>query len=943
MPHEMTFQAEFVGRDNELAELTHYLDESLAGHGKVVLLEGETGVGKTRLVGELEKRAREENVLVLSGKCHPGGEPYHPFITAFADTSRIEELMLIYGDGRLMTYAGASEPGKSDSSLLAGMLSAIDEFARLGLDSSQVSVSFERSKMKKALKSIEYGEYKIVLEHGKYCMLAAVLLGSEPRGLRSQLRDLLQDIEEENVDRLSSWDGDADSMESVRDKLLRLVSSRKFGIQKLTGAESELQSRKGSREGMFDYISEMLIAISSEQPVMLFLDDLHWAEESSLALMHYIAYATRASRVIIVGTYRPEDIDEGGQERTFGLRETMRKMSRERLFTIIELSRLGREEVLKMIDSIFRPNDFSEPFKSRIYSETDGNPFFVEEVLKSLFEEGMIFSDDEEKDDEGSQSEGTRPSKNVKMWHSKPLDEMKLPKTVKDVVLRRFDRLDDESKKILRYASAIGQEFDFDVLRAALAIDDVKLAEGLDKLKAARLVRESPREGLCRFDHSVIQEVIYEDMGARWRKIVHQRVGESLEKLYEGRLAEVAGRLSYHYKNCEYEEKSVKYSLLAGEVASRKFAYSEASKYYETASQFLISEKKSKEEERERKKQKIDVLLGLESIARITGELDSALQHDRQLLKLTREIGDDKRRAEVHRNIGSIMRDKDEWEEALENYEKSYKLTNKLNDVHGASESLVLIGEVHWALGELNKAVEQFQKAIAMSEQFGDAKVLAMAYMNLGLVSRHIGELSSALVHYEKSLGFLSNIGDAHEMARAYNSLGQVYWDKGEHEVAIENFEKCITIAQRTGNIRLLGLGLADAGRYYAKHHDFEKATVYLDRALEIFEKLGNKLMIAKVYVTYGVLYKLEKDWQRSTDYFLKGAELNEEIGIPSQLAENYFEFGLMYRERGNMKKAIGLLKKALKLYEDLSAKRSIEQVWSELGSTRDEFHEDIG
>ncbi|MEM2899370.1 MAG: DUF2791 family P-loop domain-containing protein, partial [Thermoplasmata archaeon] len=888
---------DFVGRENELAELEHYLEEAIKGHGKVVFLEGETGVGKTRLVNEVVNRAREKNVLVLSGRCHPGGEPYHPFITAFADTSSVEGLMLIYNDGRLMTSAGMQE-NENDSEVYAGMLSAIDEFARLGVKSAQVSVTVEDAK--KRLKSIEYGEYKIVIEHGKYCMLAALVLGREPRGLRSQLRDVLENIESEYAEKISSWDGDVESIGCLREKLITVVSSRKFGIQKLSGTDSKLHEIKGSREGMFEYISEMLGAISREQPVILFLDDLHWADESSLSLMHYVAYALRTSRVLIIGTYRPEDIDEGGQETTFGLRETLRKMSRERLFTIIELPRLGRFEIEKMIDSIFNPNDFTKEFKFRLFTETEGNPFFVEEVLKSLFEEGVIYK--EGKGKEAWQSEA---------WHSKGIEDVKLPKSIKDVVLRRYDRLDDNGKKVLRYASAIGQEFEFKVLCSALAIEEDKLAEELDKLKGARLVKESEHEGLLRFDHSMIQEVIYEEMGTRWQKIVHERIGNSIEKMCEGRHAEVAGKLSYHYMKCENEEKAVKYSILAGEVASRKFAYSEASKYYEIASQFLLTERKSREEERERKRKKIEVLLGLEQIARITGEIDNALQYNRQLLKLARELGDDKRRAEIHRNIGTIMREKNEWEEALENYEKSYKISEKLNEVHGSSESLVLIGEVHWAKGELNKSVEYFKKAISIAERVGDAKVLAMAYMNLGLVSRHIGELSSALVHYEKSLSFLSNIGDAHEMARAYNNIGHVYWDKGDHGLAIENFEKCISIAQRTGNIKLMGVGLADAGWYYAKMQEFEKAVVYLDRALEIFEKLGNKLMIAKVYVAYGVLYKLERNWQRSTEYFLKGIEINEEIGIPAQLAENYFEFALMYRERGNMKKAIGLLKKA--------------------------------
>ncbi|MEW5759502.1 MAG: AAA family ATPase, partial [Candidatus Thermoplasmatota archaeon] len=226
------------------------------------------------------------------------------------------------------------------------------------------------------------------------------------------------------------------------------------------------------KDKMFENVTTLLLSMAKDEPIILFIDDLHWADNATIHLLYYIIRNTQQSRILIICCYRPEEIVaiEGKQH---PLIDMLQRMSREITIKTIELGRLSYEETTEMVSSILRRKELPAGFSKLLYDETDGNPYYIEEVLKTLVDEGIINLRD--------------PN-----WHEKlDIAQIKIPSTVKDVISRRIEKLSEDSVKVLGHASVIGQEFTFDVLVHTAEMPEEKVVECLDELIDAKLIYES--------------------------------------------------------------------------------------------------------------------------------------------------------------------------------------------------------------------------------------------------------------------------------------------------------------------------------------------------------------------------------------------------------------------------------------------------------------------
>jgi hypothetical protein len=203
-------------------------------------------------------------------------------------------------------------------------------------------------------------------------------------------------------------------------------------------ASSPLESAQ-ERLRLYDGVIDLLVRLSRAAPLILFLDDLHWADGTSLHLLTHLARRLRAERVLVLGTYRDVELD-----REHPLGDVLREMNRERLYQRILLRRLDREGVRALIGAMFSVEQVSDEFTDLIYRETEGNPFFLEEVLKHLVETGAMYR------------EGGR-------WERKGIAEIEVPQSVKEVIGRRLEQVSDPCRQTLTFAAVIGRRFNFAV------------------------------------------------------------------------------------------------------------------------------------------------------------------------------------------------------------------------------------------------------------------------------------------------------------------------------------------------------------------------------------------------------------------------------------------------------------------------------------------------
>ncbi|MCZ6866767.1 MAG: protein kinase, partial [Chloroflexi bacterium] len=321
----------------------------------------------------------------------------------------------------------------------------------------------------------------------------------------------------------------------------------------------QLDSPEQARFRLFDSITAFLKSASLKQPLVLVLDDLHWADQPSLLLLQFVARELGNSRLLLLGTYRDVELS-----RQHPLAETLGELTRERLFQRVLLRGLSRQDVGRFIE-VAAGVDPPPGLTEAVHTQTEGNPLFVTEVVRLLVQEGELTA-------EGT---GDRDS-----W------TVRIPEGVREVIGRRLNRLSQRCNETLTIASVIGREFGLRQLVPLVEdMSEDRLLEVLEEALGARVIEELPQAiGRYQFTHALIQETLTEELTLTRRVRLHARIAESLEALYGDSADAHAAELAHHFAEAEAvlgTDKLVRYSFLAGERALASFAYEEALEHFQ--------------------------------------------------------------------------------------------------------------------------------------------------------------------------------------------------------------------------------------------------------------------------------------------------------------------------------------------------------------------------
>jgi tetratricopeptide (TPR) repeat protein len=491
----------FVGRERELAQLDAALAEAIAGRGRLCLVAGEPGIGKTRLAERLAARAAARGATVTWGRCWEGeGAP------AFWPWVQVIRALVRQGDAA--TLADRLGPG--------------------GPYVAQV-----------------VPEVRALLPH----LPAAPALDSE----------------------------------QVRFRL-------------------------------YDAVCAFLTSAAAEAPQLLVLDDLHWADRSSLLLLQFLVREIADARLLLLGTYRDVEV-----ARDHPLGDALPRLRRERSVERILLRGLPDPEVHALLVAL-RGDEVPEEFAHTISRETAGNPFFIMEILRHLIDEGI------------AHREGDR-------WVGRiEPSEIRLPESVREVIGRRLSRLGDACARLLTLAAVIGQEFGLDVLQRVSDLEEERILEVLEEALAAGIVGEVPRAiGRYRFSHTLVRETLYGELRNLERVRLHRRVAEVLDALHAGDADPHVAELAHHFLEGlpgGDVDRAIAYATRAGDRANEQLAYAEAAAWYERALQAL--ELTERRDERRR----LELLLKLGETAWGVGGLERGKAPLQEAAALAERLGD---------------------------------------------------------------------------------------------------------------------------------------------------------------------------------------------------------------------------------------------------------------------------------------------------------------
>ncbi|MCI4362909.1 MAG: protein kinase [Thermoplasmata archaeon] len=324
-------------------------------------------------------------------------------------------------------------------------------------------------------------------------------------------------------------------------------------------------SPESQRLRMFDAVTRFFVEASQQSPLLLDVCDLHSGDSASVELFRHFARGLPRHFLLLVATYRDVEIEEGST-----VARVLDDLHRERLSHVVALKRLSRAEVERMIGALF-DQPVTPEFLDKVYERTGGNPFFVEEVLRSLVEEGILFR------------VGDR-------WERKSISEVSIPSSVRAVVARRLERLSDATQTLLRVAAILGNEFTSEALEETSGVNEGRVVEAIEQGLRHRLLREerlSAGRVAYRFTDPQVRDVLYDQTSSIRRRRYHRRAAEVLERSAGARAEQVAGELAHHYLLGGAVEQSFRYSGLAARRAARIYAHEEAIHHYQTALELM--------------------------------------------------------------------------------------------------------------------------------------------------------------------------------------------------------------------------------------------------------------------------------------------------------------------------------------------------------------------
>ncbi|MGH9002159.1 MAG: ATP-binding protein, partial [Acidimicrobiia bacterium] len=327
------------------------------------------------------------------------------------------------------------------------------------------------------------------------------------------------------------------------------------------------------RYRLFESVCSFLVNASRATPIVILLDDLHWADAPSLRLLQHLSRRLADSRLLVVGTYRDIELS-----RRHPLAQVLAELRRDQSFQRIVLRGLSLSEVQDFLEGITeRPLDPAEqPLAAAFYGETEGNPYFLEEVVRHLLETGGAFW-------EGGRWRIERSS----------VESLAIPEGIQELITRRLSRLSEAGNDVLTRAAVLGAQFDFAVLEHMTGLADDALLAALEEALEAQVIEQAETargHALYRFAHAVIRQSLYEGLSLPRRQRLHRRAAEAIEEVQAGNLGPHLPALALHYRQAGAAAdpaRAVEYSVKAGEVAQGVFAYEDAAQHWEAALDLL--------------------------------------------------------------------------------------------------------------------------------------------------------------------------------------------------------------------------------------------------------------------------------------------------------------------------------------------------------------------
>lgn len=597
---------------------------------------------------------------------------------------------------------------------------------------------------------------------------------------------------------------------------------------------------------------ECLRIRAARSPLLLVLEDCHWVDPLSVALLTAIARNISDLRVLIVVVYRPPSTGEDALER----------LQRLPHFEEIVLSEFSPDEAAQLIalklSQMSRDTDaLPESFISRIMERAQGNPFYIEELLNLIHDRGIDLHDTDS------------------------LENLDLPDSINSLIISRIDQLAEREKLTMKVAAVIGRIFKANWVWGSMP--DIGAPEDIERqlvhLSGLELtLQEKPEPELeYLFKHVITQEVAYESLAYATRQTLHEQIATYVEQTYQRDLRGYINLLAYHYGRSQNVDKQRQYFRMAGDLAKAAYANGAAIHHYQRLVTLLPEAEQA------------EILRLLGDIWELTGQWAEAETAYRDALAAAEKSGDRREQAWDKAFMGRLLTYKTSPAEAEPWLEQSRDLFVNVSDGFGLSRALKYLGIAYLQQGKYTEALACTQRQHKIAAERGDQIGISEANMNFAWAYRDQNDFDTALKYLEEALEIAQSVNHIYGVIAAHNDMAGIYFFKGDYANAIIACHRAYEDTLQIGLLSGAGAIIGNTGEIYRQEQYLENALICYTKALAISLQMGNTFVCFIMVNNIAIIRLAQAQYQTADALFKHAYDMGKSLGILYVLCElNY-------------------------------------------------------
>lgn len=702
-----------------------------------------------------------------------------------------------------------------------------------------------------------------------------------------------------NIEEKDSGDRKHEKIQEVL-HLLDLTDFEPFlgSLLCITNSEIEGLDPEKRKRKTFEGIRELYLRQSKKQPMAIAFEDLQWADTLSLELLEHLVEILPNESMLICADFRPE--------------LALPFIAKPNCLNI-NLKPLKKQEAWQMVSALAAVSDVDDLVLDKLIERTEGNPLFIEEVIRHLISRRLVKREGES------------------LVATKRFGKMTLPNTVASVVLGRIDKLGEELRRLLQYSAVIGKEFDRAVLAKLLKEPEEKIQGLLDNLEHFEGLLYSKMVDTKRvyeFHSTTTYEAAYSTLLKQRRKELHGKVARTLESEFKDNLFLHLEDLAHHYYNSSHQDKAVSYLHRAGDKSRGLYANPEAIEFYEKGLETIKHIKKAKTSLLE----KAELLGAQGAIFRLIGQRDKALRNFSTASKIAQREKELRAKWKYLLETGIIHDMLGQVDKAREILENVLAQAESNGDVLVKAMALNNSGHLFLKGGKTEEAIKYFTKALEIYNNLKEEKEIARANGSLALAFEIMGNIGSAITHNAEAIKISNNINYLEGIASYNNNLGINKLMTGDIQSASDNFRNAYNMAQKIGDRRVESLAGFNIGNCQYISGNYNVAFDYYESALKAAQEIGDIAQQMNIGINTGCLQQIWGNAKSAMEYHNIAIRMSLEIGDRNNEMEARRNLGIDYFMLANYKNAVIEFENGLKLAQEINDPRMVAYIKSNYG-----------